>query len=90
MTRLRFSATGILFAALLVAFPAVSRADNVNENFDELPTLLNATNLGAFSVTSGTVDVVGGALYGSLCGAPPARYSGDRQGRIPCASPWRR
>jgi hypothetical protein len=66
--------------ALLLVLPAVSRADIVNENFDSLPTSLNATNLGAFSVTSGSVDLVGGALYGYLCAAPESGNCVDLDG----------
>ena len=60
----------------------VSRADILNENFDELTPSLNATNpIGAFTVTPGTsVDVVGGATYGYLCVAPESGNCVDLDG----------
>jgi hypothetical protein len=70
----------VLAVALLLIWPAVSKADTINENFNELPTALNATNLGAFTVTSGTVDVVGGTLFGSLCAAPESGNCVDLDG----------
>jgi hypothetical protein len=70
----------VLAVALLLIWPAVSKADTINENFNELPTSLNATNLGAFTVTSGTVDVVGGAFFGSLCAAPESGNCVDLDG----------
>ena len=69
MTRHTMAFLAVLVLAL-VFWPAVSKADIINENFDELPVALNATNLGAFTVTSGTVDVVGGSLFGFLCNGP--------------------
>jgi hypothetical protein len=55
---------------LLIA-PAPCKADGISENFDGLTPKLNATNLGPFfTVTAGTVDIVGGALFGNL-GVPP-------------------
>jgi PEP-CTERM motif len=70
----------VLAVALLLIWPAVSKADTINENFNELPASLNATNLGAFTVTSGTVDVVGGTLFGSLCAAPESGNCVDLDG----------
>jgi PEP-CTERM motif len=70
----------VLAVALLLIWPAVSKADTINENFNELPASLNATNLGAFTVTSGTVDVVGGALFGFLCAAPESGHCVDLDG----------
>lgn len=70
----------VLAVALLLIWPAVSKADTINENFDELPTSLNATNVGAFTVTSGSVDVVGGALFGYLCVAPESGNCVDLDG----------
>jgi hypothetical protein len=41
---------------------------------------LNATNIGAFTVTSGSVDVVGGDLYGYLCVTPESGNCLDMDG----------
>jgi hypothetical protein len=65
---------------LFVAIPPKALADGINENFDELTPTLNATNLGAFTVTAGSVDVVGGALFGSLCAAPTSGNCVDLNG----------
>jgi len=71
-----------LLASLLLIFvwPVVAKADAVQENFNELTPSLNATNLGAFSVTSGAVDLVGGALYGYLCVSPASGNCVDMDG----------
>jgi len=43
----------------------------VTENFNELTPQLAITSAGAFTAINGTnVDIVGGALYGSLCAGP--------------------
>src|SRR6266403_4631747 len=70
----------ILPVAALLIWPVVSKADSITENFDSLATTLNATNLGAFTVTSGSVDVVGGALFGSLCVLPESGNCVDLDG----------
>jgi hypothetical protein len=70
----------VLAAVLVLIWPAVSKADGITENFDSLTPALNATNLGAFTVTSGSVDVVGGGLYGSLCVAPESGNCVDLNG----------
>jgi hypothetical protein len=61
-----------LVASLLLLFlwPIAAQADTVQENFDELKPASNATSLGAFSVASGAVDIVGGTFYGYLCVTP--------------------
>jgi hypothetical protein len=70
----------IVLSLLLFAWPSVSKADGISENFNELPTSLNATNIGAFHVTSGTVDVVGGSLFGNLCASPESGNCVDLDG----------
>jgi hypothetical protein len=65
---------------LLLISPAISKADSISENFNALPTMLNATNIGAFTVTGGSVDVVGGALFGFLCVAPTSGNCVDLDG----------
>lgn len=66
-----------------------------SENFDEVTPQLTVTTAGAFSAIGGTnVDVVGGALFGSLC-APPESGNcvdmggsgGDALGNIELTSP---
>jgi len=53
----------------------------LNENFDELTPMLTATSVGAFSAIDGTnVDIVGGALFGSLCVAPESGNCIDLDG----------
>jgi hypothetical protein len=66
--------------ALLLISPAISRADGISENFNELTPSLNATNVGAFTVTGGSVDVVGGTLFGGLCVAPTSGNCVDLDG----------
>ena len=71
----------ILAIAVLLIWPAVSKADVINENFDSLTPALNAANpIGAFMVTSGTVDVVGGGLFGFLCVLPTSGNCVDLDG----------
>ena len=70
-----------LFAVvLLLISPAVLRADGFTENFDELTDATNATNVGIFTVISGTVDVLGPSLYGSTCYAPESGSCVDLDG----------
>jgi hypothetical protein len=70
-----------LFAVvLLLVSPAILRADGFTENFDELPDALNATNVGIFTVISGTVDVLGPSLFGSTCRAPESGSCVDLDG----------
>jgi PEP-CTERM motif len=66
--------------ALLLIAPVVSRADGISENFNELTPALNATDVGAFTVTAGTVDVVGDGLFGYLCVAPESGNCVDMDG----------
>jgi hypothetical protein len=70
-------------ALALAALPAASLAGTtlLNENFNELTPLLTATSVGEFSAVGGTnVDIVGGALFGSLCVAPEAGNCIDLNG----------
>jgi len=73
-----------LLAALvaLCALPASGQAATLlNENFNELTPMLSATSVGAFSAIDGTnVDIVGGALFGSLCVAPASGNCIDMDG----------
>ena len=66
--------------SLLLIAPVISKADSISENFNSLTPMLNATNIGAFTVTGGAVDVVGGALYGNLCVAPESGNCVDLDG----------
>jgi hypothetical protein len=53
----------------------------LNENFNELTPGLTQTSAGAFGTIDGTnVDVVGGAVFGSLCAAPEAGNCVDLDG----------
>lgn len=45
-----------------------------------LTPMLNSTNIGAFTVTSGAVDVVGGTVFGYLCVAPETGNGVDLDG----------
>jgi hypothetical protein len=76
--------------SLLLISPVISKADSISENFDALTPTLNATNVGAFTVTSGTVDVVGPGLYGNLCVAPTSGncvdLDGSSEGQISSAN----
>lgn len=60
--------------------PTISKANSISENFDALTPALNATNIGAFTVTGGSVDVVGGSLYGYLCVIPTSGNCVDLDG----------
>lgn len=66
--------------ALLLISPVISKADSISDNFNTLPPMLNATNIGAFMVTSGAVDVVGGTVFGYLCVAPESGNCVDLDG----------
>jgi hypothetical protein len=68
----------VLCGACLV--PAASRADIIQENFDGLTPGLNATNIGVFSVTGGSVDVVGSGVFGFLCVGPESGNCVDMDG----------
>jgi hypothetical protein len=70
-------------ALALAALPAASLAGTtlLDENFDELTPMLTATSVGEFSAIGGTnVDIVGGALFGSLCVAPESGNCIDLNG----------
>ena len=88
-----FKVLKFLAVALLLILPAVSKADSISENFNSLtPKLAIGTggNVGAFTVTSGNVDLVGGALYGYLCAAPASGncvdMNGSTEGQISSAN----
>jgi hypothetical protein len=66
--------------SLLLISPFISKADSISENFNALTPALNATNIGAFTVTGGAVDVVGGALFGYLCVTPTSGSCVDLDG----------
>jgi hypothetical protein len=67
---------------LLLSVSATMRATTIfSENFDEVPVGLTRTTAGAFSAIGGTnVDVVGGALFGSLCASPESGNCVDMGG----------
>lgn len=72
-----------MFAIIgLLAFSGRASATTLlNENFDELTPQLAVTSAGAFSAINGTnVDIVGGALYGSLCATPESGNCVDLDG----------
>jgi hypothetical protein len=71
---------GLIGVFFLLLWPAVSKADILSENFNELTPSLNASNVGAFTVTAGTVDVVGGSLFGSFCASPEGGNCVDLDG----------
>lgn len=53
----------------------------LSENFDELTPQLSATSVGDFHTIDGTnVDIVGGALFGSLCASPESGNCVDMDG----------
>jgi PEP-CTERM motif len=73
----------IAVASALAALPAASFAGTtlLNENFNELTPMLTATSVGEFSALGGTnVDIVGGAVFGSLCVAPESGNCIDLDG----------
>jgi PEP-CTERM motif-containing protein len=70
-------------ALALAALPAASLASTtlLDENFNGLAPMLTATSVGEFSAIDGTnVDIVGGALFGSLCVAPESGNCIDLDG----------
>lgn len=78
MSRIWFVLT---VAVLLAVAAGVSRADTISENFNELTPTLNVTSsVGAFTVTSGNVDIVGGATFGYLCVSPESGNCIDMDG----------
>lgn len=80
MSKYGFGFALLTILGLVLAVANVSKADTLSENFNELSTSLNATNVGAFTVTSGSVDVIGGALFGSLCVSPESGNCVDLDG----------
>jgi hypothetical protein len=67
----------------LCALPAAGWAGTtlLNENSNELTPGLTQTSVGVFSAINGTnIDIVGGAVFGSLCVAPEAVNCVDLDG----------
>lgn len=87
MSKYGFGFALLTILALVLAAPNVSKADALSENFNELSTSLNATNLGAFTLVSGSVDVIGGALFGSYCAAPESGNCLDLDGSVGPSAP---
>lgn len=67
-------------ASLFLILPVISKADSISENFNALTPKLNATNIGVFTVTGGSVDVIGGSLFGFLCLTPTSGNCVDLDG----------
>jgi PEP-CTERM motif len=81
MLRVASSILLVAAVALLLIAPAACKADGISENFNAVTPALNASNIGSFfTVTSGTVDIVGGALFGYLCVTPAAGNCLDMDG----------
>ena len=72
----------ILLLSLLCLVPLASQAGVIlSENFDALTPQLGVTSAGAFQAIGGTnVDIVGGALFGSLCQLPTSGNCVDLDG----------
>ena len=61
----------VVLPSICLATPALHAAPLLFENFDELTPSLSATSAGVFHTINGTnIDIIGGALFGSLCAAP--------------------
>jgi hypothetical protein len=77
-----------LKCAVFIALPAFCAVPSslhattiFSENFNEVPVSLTLTTAGAFSAIDGTnIDVVGGALFGSLCTGPESGNCVDMGG----------
>jgi len=68
-------------AALLFVCAASADTTILQENFNELTPSLTVMSAGAFSTLAGTnVDIVGGALFGSLCASPESGNCVDLDG----------
>lgn len=68
---LRKKVLAFALPALFLATTRLHASPILSENFNELIPQLSATSVGAFHTINGTnVDIVGGALFGSLCAAP--------------------
>lgn len=81
MLRVASSILLVAAVALLLIAPAACKADGISENFNAVTPALNASNIGSFfTVTSGTVDIVGGGLFGYLCVTPAAGNCLDMDG----------
>jgi PEP-CTERM motif len=71
----------LISAAVVLLFSVQAKAQTIlTENFNELTPTLNATDVGVFTVTEGTVDVVGGTLFGYLCVVPESGNCVDMDG----------
>jgi hypothetical protein len=78
----------VLKCAVFIALPAFCAVPSslhattiFSENFNEVPVSLTLTTAGAFSAIDGTnIDVVGGALFGSLCTGPESGNCVDMGG----------
>jgi hypothetical protein len=71
----------LLFAAFILLILPTQAATILQENFDELTPMLSITSAGAFQAIDGTnVDILGGALFGSLCVSPEANNCVDTDG----------
>jgi hypothetical protein len=67
----------------LLMVPAISHASIIfSEDFEGVAvgTYSASQTFGAFTVTSGSIDVVGGAFFGSLCVSPEASNCVDLDG----------
>ena len=79
MKKLSFCLT--LSALCIFPASAYSATTLLSENFNELTPALTVTSVGAFSAIGGTnVDIVGGALFGSLCVSPASGNCVDMDG----------
>ncbi|HKF53338.1 MAG TPA: PEP-CTERM sorting domain-containing protein [Candidatus Acidoferrales bacterium] len=80
----RFVFPAITVAALFLMSGVAAQANSVvlSENFDELtPSLSYLNQVGQFTILNGTnVDVVGGAVFGSLCTGPESGNCIDMDG----------
>ncbi len=78
---MRFQHLLLCVSALCIVPASVSAGTVLSEDFNELTPALGVTSVGAFSAIGGTnVDIVGGALYGSLCAAPESGSCVDLDG----------
>lgn len=70
-----------LAAFTLCVLPSVHAATILSQNFDGLTTGLSVTVVGQFNTINGTnVDIVGGALFGTLCASPESGNCVDMDG----------
>lgn len=77
------AAFGLVVVAALCLMCGGAQANTVvfSENFNELTPQLSATSVGNFTAIDGTnVDILGGALFGSLCVSPESGNCIDMDG----------